>query len=69
MNPHLDTAARAARAMDSAVRRRDRAIVAAREDGCTWRSIALAVGMTEVGVQKVVARWRRDHPVAGPDGR
>ena len=50
-NPHLDDVARAVADAQDALARRDEAMAAARADGSTWRSIALAAGMTEHGVR------------------
>lgn len=39
-----------------ATQQRNRAIVRARDAGSTWRVIAEAVGLTEVGVRKIYER-------------
>lgn len=46
----------AAGRMESYRERRDAAIVEARDAGYTWRSIALAAGMTEMGVRRIYLR-------------
>lgn len=42
--------------IQSAREQRDEAMRAARDAGATWRSIALAAGMTEQGVRKALER-------------
>ena len=50
---HLKTANQA---IIDATRARAHAIRAARDDGWTWRAIALALGMTERGVVSIIQR-------------
>lgn len=53
---HLARAAHATRQIARAVDRRNREIALARAAGATWREIALATGITDHGIRKIVIR-------------
>lgn len=56
----LREAADAAKALIDATQARNQAVIDARDAGCTWRSIALAIGLTELGTRNIYDR-EADH--------